>query len=233
MNVEAFFKITYGLYVVSTAFDKKLNGFVSNTVFQITSEPACFAISCSKDNYSTEMIVQSQAFGISALQKETGPNIIGTFGFRTGKDTDKFSKVNYKIGKTGSPILLENSLAWFDCQVVKTIDTGSHMLFIGKVIDGDLINATGEPLTYAYYREVKKGKAPKNAPTFIDPAKINQPITNVLPDSYYCTACGHVYDPSVGDPESGILPGTSFEDLPDNWVCYACGMGKEFFAKKI
>jgi rubredoxin len=50
-------------------------------------------------------------------------------------------------------------------------------------------------------------------------------------EKWECTACGYVYDPSVGDPENGIEPGTSFEDLPDNWVCPQCGVGKDFFQK--
>lgn len=44
---------------------------------------------------------------------------------------------------------------------------------------------------------------------------------------YKCTICGHVYDPKVGDPDSGIAPGTAFEDIPDDWVCPICGVGKE------
>ncbi|WP_321334386.1 rubredoxin [uncultured Bacteroides sp.] len=46
---------------------------------------------------------------------------------------------------------------------------------------------------------------------------------------YICTACGYVYDPEVGDPDGGILPGTAFEDIPDNWICPLCGVGKEDF----
>jgi rubredoxin len=50
-------------------------------------------------------------------------------------------------------------------------------------------------------------------------------------EKYECTACGYVYDPAVGDQENGIAPGTAFEDLPDDWVCPQCGVGKEFFQK--
>lgn len=51
-------------------------------------------------------------------------------------------------------------------------------------------------------------------------------------DRYVCNICGYIYDPAEGDPENGIAPGTSFEDLPDNWVCPACGVGKEHFVKE-
>jgi rubredoxin len=46
---------------------------------------------------------------------------------------------------------------------------------------------------------------------------------------YLCTVCGYVYDPQVGDPDGGIEPGTAFEDLPDDWVCPECGVGKDLF----
>jgi flavin reductase (DIM6/NTAB) family NADH-FMN oxidoreductase RutF len=232
MNVEAFFKITYGLFVVSTKSDNKLNGYVSNTVFQVTAEPARFAITCSKNNHTAGMIQHSGVFAFSVLHKETKPDIIGTFGYRSGKDIDKFAKFNFMTGKTGSPILLDETIAWFECEVEQTVDAGSHFLFIGKVIDGEVINPLAEPLTYTYYREVKKGKAPKNAPTYIDPEKLKQQAAQVTWEKYYCTACGYIYDPAVGDPEHGVPAGTRFEDLPDDWVCPVCGTEKIDFAKK-
>jgi flavin reductase (DIM6/NTAB) family NADH-FMN oxidoreductase RutF len=232
MNFEAYFKITYGLYVVSSVSESKLNGYISNTVFQVTAEPARFAIACSKNNLTAEMIQNSQVFVISALQKETRPEIIGTFGYRSGRETEKFSLFRYKTGKTGAPILLDDTLAWFECEVVQTIDTGTHLLFIGNVVDGDLLDAAGEPLTYAYYREVKKGKAPKNAPTYLDAEKLKK-AGQAIQDKYYCTACGYIYDPALGDPDNGIPAGTRFEDLPDTWVCPVCGTEKADFARKL
>jgi flavin reductase (DIM6/NTAB) family NADH-FMN oxidoreductase RutF len=233
MNIEAYYKITYGLYVVSSVMNKKLNGYVSNTVFQVTAEPARFAIACSKNNHTAEMIQQSKVFSISALMQEARADIIGTFGYRSGKDTDKFAKFNFKTGKTGSPVLLDDTLAWFECKVVQTVDAGSHLLFIGEVVDGDLLDGAGEPLTYAYYREVKKGKAPKNAPTYIDAEKLKNQVSADKPDKYYCTACGYIYDPALGDPEHGIPAGTRFEELPETWVCPVCGTEKADFVKKL
>jgi flavin reductase (DIM6/NTAB) family NADH-FMN oxidoreductase RutF/rubredoxin len=232
MNIEAFFKITYGLYVVSSRLGEKLNGFISNTVFQVTSEPAQFAIACSKNNFTALLIEQSRIFSISALKKECRTEIMSTFGYKSGKDINKFEGFDYKLGKTGSPILLEDTLSWFECEVVDVKDLGTHLLFIGKVIDGDLIDGISEPLTYAYYREVKKGKAPKNAPTYIDSDKLKKQATIELSGMYECTACGHIYDPAKGDPESGIAPGTPFEALPDNWVCPVCGAEKADFIRK-
>jgi flavin reductase (DIM6/NTAB) family NADH-FMN oxidoreductase RutF/rubredoxin len=232
MNIEAYFKVTYGLYVVSTCYENKKNGYVSNTVFQVTAEPARFAIACSKNNLTADLIRKSGVFAVSVLKKDARAEIIGTFGYRTGKDIEKFREFKCISGKLGCPILLDDVLAWFECEVDQTVDTGSHLLFIGKVIDNDMLDATGEPLTYAYYRDVKKGKAPKNAPTYLDPVKLKQVIPTPVYQTYYCPSCGYIYDPAVGDPEHGFPPGTLFEDLPSDWVCPVCGTEKIDFVKK-
>lgn len=51
-------------------------------------------------------------------------------------------------------------------------------------------------------------------------------------ERYVCVPCEYVYDPEVGDPDGDIEPGTAFEDLPDDWVCPDCGVGKEEFVKE-
>jgi len=50
-------------------------------------------------------------------------------------------------------------------------------------------------------------------------------------DKWECMVCGYVYDPAVGDPDSGVAAGTAFEDLPDDWMCPECGVGKDMFEK--
>ena len=57
------------------------------------------------------------------------------------------------------------------------------------------------------------------------------PKTDKVMDKYVCIICGYIYDPAEGDPESGIAPGTAFEDIPEDWTCPACGVGKEHFEK--
>lgn len=91
---------------------------------------------------------------------------IGRFGFKSGRDGDKFKGINYKIGVTGSPIIMENTLAYIEAEIIKAIDAGTHTLFIGKVVDAENIKKA-KPLTYDYYHQVKKGISPKAAPTYI------------------------------------------------------------------
>ena len=153
---------------------------------------------------------------------------IGHFGFKSGREMDKFKDVNYKIGDNGVPILLDNTIAYLVAEVTEEVDVETHTIFIGKVVEAEILK-NEEPMTYAYYHEVKQGKAPKTAPTYI-----KEESTRGVGDmvKYRCKVCGYVYDPEKGDPDSGIKPGTSFEELPEDWVCPICGAGKEEFEKE-
>jgi flavin reductase (DIM6/NTAB) family NADH-FMN oxidoreductase RutF/rubredoxin len=228
MNLEAYFKITYGLFVVSSGNEGEKNAFIANTAFQVTAEPPQFAIACSKNNASCELIQRSNVYAISILQRDTKPEIMGTFGYKSGVAVDKFKNFHYKIGQTGVPILLDDVVAYFECEVVQSLDVGSHILFIGKVVDGDLLMPDKEPLTYTYYREVKKGMSPKNSPTYIDRKKLEESKKKNY-DKYQCFTCGYIYDPEDGDQLGGIKPGTLFSDLPDDWICPVCGTPKTDF----
>ena len=246
MKYKAFHKLSYGLYIITTRVNDKNAGYVGNTVFQITSKPSQIAISCHKNNASLEKILQSKIFSISVLGKNASTSLIGNFGFMSGTDVDKFRNVKTITAKTGAPIVLDSSVAWFDCKVVATQDVGSHVLIIGEVLDSDLISDE-EPLTYAYYREKYKMLSPKNSPTYIEKEKLESEETpdkkqESVPqekkqekgdsmDTFTCTICGFQYNPEEGDPTAGIPPGTPFEDLPDDYKCPICNASKEYFKR--
>lgn len=225
MTLKILYKLSYGLYLVSSKRDDKFNGQIANTVFQTTSEPPTIAVSINKKNLTYEFIKKSKVFTVSILSKDTPMKFIGHFGFKSGREIDKFKDVNYKIGITGAPIVLENSLGYLEAEVTGEMDVGTHTLFIGKIVGAE-ITKDEEPMTYAFYHQVKRGRAPKTAPTYI-----KEEVKKM--DKYICTVCGYVYDPDKGDPESGIKPGTPFEELPDDWVCPVCGAGKDQFEKEV
>jgi flavin reductase (DIM6/NTAB) family NADH-FMN oxidoreductase RutF/rubredoxin len=226
MNLEALHKISYGMYIV-TSGKETCNGQIANTVFQVTSQPETIAACINKQNYTYELIRQSGVFAVSVLSKNTPLKLIGTFGFKCGRDLDKFEGVNFKTGKTGTRIVLDNSIAYLEAKVTKEVDAGTHALFIGEVVEADVLN-NEEPMTYAYYHEVKRGVTPSSAPTFL---KTETAQEGKKMDKYRCTVCGYIYDPEKGDPDSGVTPGTPFEELPDNWVCPICGAAKDQFEK--
>ena len=234
INLETFFHVSYGLYLVSAKYQNTKAGYVSNTVFQVTSQPPKFGISCNKDNFSAEIIQKSGAFAFSVLGERASTGLIGDFGYRSGRETDKFKGVNYFIGETGSPIIKDSCLAWFDCRITDTFDVGSHLLFIGEVIAADLIDSVAKPLTYKYYREVMKGFSPKNAPTYLEKAKTAAAISADQTENelWQCQLCHYTYESAKGDPISDIEPGTKFSDLPDDWTCPICGAEKSMFERE-
>ena len=241
MKFKAFHKLTYGLYLVTSVLDNKKSGYVANTVFQVTSTPPLLAISCHKKNDTCEVILKSKVFAVSVLNREASSALIGEFGFMASSEVDKFRKIHTEEKSTGAPVVFDSCIAWFDCNVVSTIDLGSHMLIIGEVADADLISED-EPLTYAWYREKFRMLSPKNSPTYIEKEKLDseekpapQPITEEVSGDgneareYYCTVCGFRYDPAEGDPSLGIEPGTPFENLPDEYRCPICNASKDYF----
>jgi flavin reductase (DIM6/NTAB) family NADH-FMN oxidoreductase RutF/rubredoxin len=231
INTEAFFKVNYGLYIVSSGNESERNGFISNSVFQVTAEPPQFAVCCSKANFSADLIKRAGCFSVSVLRQEVDADLFGKFGYKSGRDTNKFNGTRFIKGLTGAPVLLDDTVAWIECRTRDVFDVGTHLIFIGEVVQAEVADNLAEPLTYSFYRKVKKGVAPKNAPTYIDQTKLEKKETTADTGRYQCPACGYIYEPSKGDPDAGIKAGTAFEDLPDSWVCPLCGSGKADFIK--
>ena len=237
MDLRTLWNLQYGMYIVSSKISSsQFNGQIANTVFQVTAEPPTIGVSINKQNYTHEFIEESGVFTVSILTELAPMPFMGTFGFKSGRDIDKFKDVKYKIGKTGAPIVTDYSNGFIECEVFESVDCGTHTLFIGNVIDTQLIENEGKPMSYAFYHTVKNGKIPKTATHYIAKDKVdndkNPPKKEeVKMAKYECEVCGYIYDPDVGDPDTGINAGTSFEDLPEDWVCPVCGVGKDQFTK--
>jgi flavin reductase (DIM6/NTAB) family NADH-FMN oxidoreductase RutF/rubredoxin len=230
MDTKTLHKISYGMYVVSSKREDKINGQIANAVMQVTPEPPIVTTCICKDNLTHDFINDSKVFTVSILEKDTPLKFIGHFGFRSGRDFNKFNEndVEYRIGKTGVPVIISNSVGYLECKVINTVDIKTHTAFIGEVIDAHTLKEA-EPMTYAYYHEIKGGKSPKGAPTYIKDERMKKEETTMV--KYECTVCGYIYDPEKGDPDSGIAPGVSFEDLPEDWLCPVCGVGKDSFVE--
>ena len=221
VNPKVFHKISYGLYIVCSGNRQKGNGFISNTVFQVTSEPVRFAVCCNKDNYTAGLIKESGAFSVTVLHRDASPSIIGLFGFKSGRETDKLSGIKVRYGNTGAPVVLEDCIAWLEFRVEQVVDAGTHLLFIGILSEAEIVDDSKDPLTYEYYRQVKKGLAPKNAPTYINPSLYSDIPVSGGQKKFRCPACGYVYDEGK--------EAKKFSDLPADWVCPVCGCEKSEF----
>jgi flavin reductase (DIM6/NTAB) family NADH-FMN oxidoreductase RutF/rubredoxin len=222
MDAKALHSLSYGLYVVTAKRGDKFNGQVANTVFQISSEPATVAVSINQKNLTHEFIRDSGRFAVSVLSREAPLSLIGQFGFKSGREIDKFSGVAYRLTPFGLPVLTEHVLAYLEVQVTASLAVHTHTIFVGTVTEAAVLSA-GEPMTYAYYHQIKRGTTPKTAPVYVE--SLSAPAAR----KFRCAVCGYLYDPALGDPEGGVPPGTAFEDLPDGWTCPLCGAPKSEF----
>jgi flavin reductase (DIM6/NTAB) family NADH-FMN oxidoreductase RutF/rubredoxin len=230
LDLESLFKLSYGMCIVSSKKDGRFDGCIVNAVFQIVPEPPTVAVSVNKQNLTHEYITDSRVFTVSVLAEGTPMEFMGRFGFKTGRDIDKFEQVRYKIGQTGAPIVLDNTVSFIEAKVVDVIDVETHTLFISEIIACETIDDDKIPMTYTYYRDVKHGRTPRTAATYIEkkPKKISGQGAKEM-KKYKCLMCGYIYDPAVGDPDNGVEANTAFENLPDDWVCPDCGVGKDEF----
>jgi flavin reductase (DIM6/NTAB) family NADH-FMN oxidoreductase RutF len=166
MDLKVLHNCTYGLYVIGSRKGDRLNGQIANTVFQVTSEPPTIAVSINKQNLTHEFISESKVFTASILSQDTPLSFIGHFGFKSGREVDKLKDINYRLGEAKAPIVLDHSIAYLEAKVINQVDVGTHTIFIGELVGADVINE-GEPMTYAYYHQVKRGTTPKTAPSYI------------------------------------------------------------------
>ncbi|MDP2651317.1 MAG: flavin reductase family protein, partial [bacterium] len=167
MNLKALYTISYGLYVIASRKGDRLNGQIANTVFQITSEPPTIAVSINKQNLTHQFIKESKVLTVSILSQDTPLSFIGRFGFKSGREIDKLEGINYKMGDSQAPVVLDNTLAYLETRIIQEADVGTHTIFIGELMGAEIIKE-GEPMTYAYYHQVKRGTTPKTAPSYVD-----------------------------------------------------------------
>lgn len=215
MNKNAFRSLSYGVYIISTLDGERPTGCVANSVMQITSSPATIAVSMNHDNYTNSCIKKSGKFAISILSEESNPELIGRFGFQSGKDVDKFDGIG-AVEKEGLSVVTD-SCGYIVCKVIDQMETATHTVFLGEVLDADVLK-NEEPMTYAYYHKVVKGKSPKNAPTYI-PEEVEEKAEDT---KWVCGICGYVYD--------GEIP---FEELPEDFKCPICKQPKDVFRLSI
>lgn len=165
MNKSAFRNFSYGVYICTTWDHGKPTGCVANSAMQVSSSPAEVAVSINKNNYTYDCIKRCGYFSICVLAEDSDPSLIGTFGFRSGREVNKFENFDYSVcGKLPVP---EGAMAYFSCKVTSVTETATHAVFFGEAFDANVLRKA-TPMTYAYYHKALKGKTAKNAPTYIE-----------------------------------------------------------------
>jgi ferric-chelate reductase [NAD(P)H] len=173
---RVFGDLSYGLYIVTSKDGEQLNGQIVNTVIQVTSDPPRVAVIINKKNLTHDYISKSKVFGVSVLNESADMKFLGPFGFRSGRDIDKFSSVQFKEGVTGCPLVTEHAISLLEAEVFDQIDLGTHTIFVGNAVNSEML-MDGSPLTYQYYREFLRGKSPPNAPTYSPSGKTEKTST--------------------------------------------------------
>lgn len=218
IDTKAFRNLSYGLYIISSKRDDKPVGCVVNTFAQVTSKPAQVSVAVNKENYTSQGIQETGAYEVAVMNESASMELIGKFGFHSSADTDKFSDFETAVSEQGIEYVTQSSCAHFSVKVTQELDLGSHILFIGEVIDATPI-AGDAPMTYAYYHQVKGGKTPPKASSYNggedEVKQADQGAEETKPKvAWRCKICGHI---------------EYAEELPEDFVCPVCGVGRELF----
>ena len=199
---EAMYKLTYGLFVLTTTDGEKQNGCIVNTVSMITDSPKRITVFVNNANYSAELLKKTGMFNVSILTEKTPFDIFKKFGFVSGRDVDKFADTTYPKAENGLYYVPEVSNAVLSAKVVDYYDYGTHTLFVAEVTEAKTLSAD-KSVTYEYYQSNIK---PRVAAT---------PTTAAATEKWVCKICGYVHE----------------GPLPDDFTCPWCKHPAEDFEK--
>lgn len=200
MDNKALFKLSYGVFVLSSKSGDKVNACITNTCIQAANDPVRIAISVLNTNLTCDYIKDSGVFSVSVLDKTCIFDTVKHFGMQSGRDVNKFEGVKLPIDLNGVPYLPWSTNSVLSAKVLESIDLGTHTLFIAEVVDMKVLS-DNEPLTYADYHKDLKPK----------PQKIDEKKKIV---GWKCKICGFVYEG---------------EKLPEDFVCPLCGHSTDDF----
>jgi flavin reductase (DIM6/NTAB) family NADH-FMN oxidoreductase RutF len=197
----AFFKLSYGLFILTAKDGGKDNGCIINTLIQITDTPQRISLAVNKNNFTHDMILKTGSFNVSVLNIETPFSVFQCFGFQSGRNVDKFAAAPEKK-RSANGILYEPRYAnsFISGKIISTGDYGTHTLFIADVTEAAVLGSAPS-LTYQYYFDHIKPKPAAEASK---------------KKGYVCKICGYVYE---GD------------ELPPDFICPVCKHGAADFEK--
>ena len=195
MDPKAMMKLSYGLFVLTVKTGEKINGCITNTAIQVTTEPNQIAFAVNKANLTHDMVKENGRFVISIISEKAEFSLFKHFGFQSGRNVDKFADFDsYKLTESGIPYITAGINAYLEGEVVSASDLGTHTLFVCKVTDMEVLTEDASA-TYAYYHANIKPK-----PQEVKKTEEGKVI-------WRCTICGYEYE---GDP------------IPDDFICPWC-----------
>ncbi|ADU23326.1 flavin reductase [Ruminococcus albus] len=229
MDMKVMNKITYGLYVLTARCGNQFNGCIINTLAQVTTSPNRVSVTVNKGNFTEYMIRTSGRFNVSMIDESADFSLFTHFGFQSGRWGNKFYDYALKKAENGLPIIEKGVCAYISCEVVQTVDLGTHTMFIADVADGEVISDKA-PMTYAYYHANVKPK-----PAAASGGSTGERwVCNIcgyiyeghLPDDFVCPLCKHGaadFTRMDGGAEEKPSDAASADDADEKWVCEVCG----------
>ena len=184
------FKIGYGLYVCTSNDGEKQNGCIVNTVVQLTQEPIKVAVAINKANYTHDTVKATGKMNINCLTEGTPFSIFQRFGFKSGRDTDKFEDFEYVMSDNGVAVLTEYIDAYLSLEVTDYIDMGTHGLFICNLTESKTVSEE-ESVTYSYYQKNIKPRPQKKIKGFACKICGYTYEGESLPSDFTCPLCKH------------------------------------------
>ena len=189
---NAFKKLSYGLFVLTTKVGEFDNGCITNTAMQLTTSPNQICVAINKANYTHDLVLQSKMFNLSIIDQSASFELFKHFGFQSGRNVNKFSAfTDYARALNGITYITKGVNAYISAYVTSTVDLGTHTLFIATVTnDNDLCDL--KSATYSYYFENIKPK-PQKVDTTLWRCSIcghEEKVEN-LPDDFICPLCKH------------------------------------------
>ncbi len=181
---KAMYKISYGLYMLTTTDGVKQNGCIINTAQMFTDNPKRITLFVNKANYSNELMKKTGIFNLSILTESAPFELFKQFGFVSGRDVDKFADGEYPVGENGLKYLPEHANAVLSGKVVDSYDYGTHTLFVAEVTEGKVLNAE-KSVTYEYYQQNIKAKPQVEASS--------------AGEKWVCKVCGYVHEGALPD----------------------------------
>ncbi len=193
MNVDntALFKIGYGLYIVTSFDGNHHNGLIVNTVTQLTNTPNRIAVTINKANYSHDVIKTTGIMNVCCLSVEAPFSVFQNFGFKSGRDTDKFADTPFWTSENGLAVPSQYINAFISLKVERYIDFDTHGMFVCTLTEAKNI-VDKETMTYTYYQDnVKPKTQPQKQKGFV--CKICGYVYEgeVLPEDFICPLCKH------------------------------------------
>jgi len=146
MQAVAFAALVHGVYVVTTRVGEKINGMTAAWVSQVSLNPLLVMVSIAPSRYTHTLIKDRGVFAVNVLTREQ-VDLAKRFGYKSGRQIDKFAGLDYTIAGSGAPILPQ-AYAYLDLKLVHTFTAGDHTLFVGEVVEAKILHPESYPLIF-------------------------------------------------------------------------------------